>query len=108
MNEAVQHKLLVAEEIDKLVTALRDDSINQDRYRDWMRTLSLLHAGEEMPSSLEPNPPAALHGYAQIGTRIPMSSEQAVAARNSEILWMLKFLAEKLCSDLREELYAET
>lgn len=26
MNEAVQHKLLVAEEIDKLVTALRDDS----------------------------------------------------------------------------------
>lgn len=105
MNEAVKHELLLAEEIEKLVAALRDESIKQDRCCDWTRTLSLLHAGEdEGPSSLEPG----LQDYAQIATRKPMSSEKAAADRDSEILWMLKFLAEKLCSDLREELYKET
>jgi hypothetical protein len=103
-NEAVQHKLLLAEEIEKLVAVLRDESIKQDRCCDWIRTLSLLHAGEdEGPSSLEPTPATVLHDYAQIATGKPMSSEKAAADRNSEILWMLKFLAEKLCSDLREE-----
>jgi hypothetical protein len=103
MNEAVQHKLLLAEEIERLVAVLRDESIRQDPRRDWIRILSLLHAGEdEGPSSSETIPPAVLH------ERKPMDPEKAVAERNTEILWMLKFLVEKLCSDLREELYTET
>jgi hypothetical protein len=105
INEAIQRKFLLAEEIEKLVAALRDES-RHDLWRDWMRTLSLLHAGEdEGPSSLEPPNDAVLHDCAQIVT---MGSDKAVADRNGEILWMLKFLSEKLCSELRGELYRET
>jgi potassium channel subfamily K len=109
MNEAVQRKLLLAEEMEKLVAALRDESIRQDPYRDWTRILSLLHAGEDEGSnSLEPIPPAVLHDHAQITRWKLVSPEKAVADRNTEILWMLTFLVEKLCSDLREELYRRT
>jgi potassium channel subfamily K len=107
INEAIQRKLLLAEEIEKLVAALRGES-RHDPWGDWMRTLSLLHAGEdEGPSSLEPPNDAVLHDCAQIVTR-KLGSDKAVADRNGEILWMLKFLSEKLCSELRGELYRET
>lgn len=101
-------KLRLAEEIEKLVAALMDESIRQDLYGDWARILSLLHAGEdegiEGSNSLEPPPAAFLHHRAPLTRRKLMSPEKAVAERNTEILWMLKLSVEKLCSDLRLDL----
>ena len=108
IDEPAQNKLLLAEEIDKLIAALRNESVLEDPFFEWTRILSLLHAGqvEDESSSLEPTAAASHHG-AQLARKV-MGSETATAERNSEILLMLKFLVEKLCYDLRKELYRET
>lgn len=108
IDKAAPNKLLLAEEIGKLIEALKNESVLEDLCFEWARILSLLHAGEvgEESSSFEPIAATSHHG-AQLARKV-MGFETATAERNSEILWMLKFLAKKLCSDLREELYRET
>ncbi|KAH8811241.1 TOK2 potassium channel [Xylogone sp. PMI_703] len=103
VNKCVQHKLLLTDEIQILIAALMDESITLNLAHNWIRIhSSVLPRENEELDSLHANPLPDLH------ERIPIDSKTSLADRNTEILWMLKFLVEKLCADLREELYKET
>ncbi|KAH8701866.1 putative potassium channel [Talaromyces proteolyticus] len=103
-SETSQNKVLLVEEIMKMVAALRNGSVEYDPSDNWTRILPLLHAGEAKgPDSAQVTRPAVFQAPEKDTTRRAMSSERVLADKNAELLWMLQFMVEKLYLDLREE-----
>ncbi|KAL3459579.1 hypothetical protein BJX64DRAFT_291083 [Aspergillus heterothallicus] len=108
MKISTQHRLLLAEQIQRLLFVLRDEAFEdqEDLCCIWARVIHLLHIGEhESCASGEdgtlshfPNPEHTTDRF--------MDPNQAGLESKKEYSWMLTLLVDKLCSDLREELYA--
>lgn len=106
--QAAQRSLLLGEEIEKLISILQSASTTQmDLYSEWNKILSMLHPESDEECDLWETPSTAtLHGRAHIATE-SLRSNRPDSDRNKEILWMLKFLADKVCSHLREGLHKD-
>jgi hypothetical protein len=75
-----------------------------DLCSEWSKILLMLHPeSDDECDSWEIPSAATLHGRAHIATE-SLRSDRPDSDRNKEILWMLKFLADKVCSHLREGL----
>ncbi|KAF7116120.1 hypothetical protein CNMCM5793_004140 [Aspergillus hiratsukae] len=105
--QAAQHSLILSEEIHKLISTLRNPSTTQlDVYREWDKILPLLHSDNNGSDLLETTSLATL--YSHTGTVLEfLGSDRPASDMNKEILWMLKFLTERVCSHLREGLQKE-
>jgi hypothetical protein len=105
--QAVQHSLVLSEEIRKLISSLQNPSTTKlDVYSEWDRILPLLHPENDGCDLIETTSLATL--YSHTGTMLEfLDSSRPVSDMNKEILWMLKFLTERVCSHLREGLRAE-
>ncbi|RHZ52751.1 hypothetical protein CDV55_103631 [Aspergillus turcosus] len=105
--QAAQHSLVLSEEIRKLISTLQNPSTTQlDVYSEWDRILPLLHPGSDGSDLMESTSLATL--YSHTGTvREFLDSDRPASDMNKEILWMLKFLTERVCSHLREGLQRE-
>ncbi|OOQ84123.1 putative ion channel [Penicillium brasilianum] len=111
--QAAQRSLLLGEEIGKLISILQSASATQiDLLGEWNKILSMLHpeSDEERDSweiaSAATTSAATSHDHAHIETE-SLRSNRPDTDRNKEILWMLKFLADKVCSQLREGLHRD-
>ncbi|KAE8381656.1 hypothetical protein BDV26DRAFT_289292 [Aspergillus bertholletiae] len=107
-NKARNHRLLLAEEIKKLVHVLMDESNSQDPRRDWPWVLYLIHSRDgEASSSLEHNFPETMNQARLYASGGLISEERATTEKHNDTLFMLRLLAEKLSSDLRKEATTE-
>ncbi|KAE8141327.1 hypothetical protein BDV38DRAFT_279230 [Aspergillus pseudotamarii] len=101
MIEAGQHRFLLAEEIKKLVLTLLEGSSEQDPRRDWPWVLSLLHSRDgEASNSAEYTFPDIMNQRTSYAYEGLSSDERTAIEKNNEALLMLKWLTEKLCSEL--------
>jgi hypothetical protein len=105
--QAAQRSLALGEEIHKLIFTLQSSSTTQlDLYSEWDRILPLLHPESDGCDLSETTSLAMLYGHT--GTVLePLDTDRPTTDVNKEILWMLKFLTEKVCSHLREGLARE-
>ncbi|CEJ54666.1 hypothetical protein PMG11_00965 [Penicillium brasilianum] len=111
--QAAQRSLLLGEEIGKLISILQSASATQmDLLGEWNKILSMLHpeSDEERDSweiaSAATASAATSHDHAHIEME-SLRSNRPDTDKNREILWMLKFLADKVCSHLRDGLYRD-
>lgn len=106
IKASTQYRLLLAEEIERLVFALRNESFEdrEDLCCTWARIIPLLHIGEyDSGVSWERTPFSDFPKLEHMET--PMDPKKALSESNAEYSWMLTLLVEKLCLDLRKELY---
>ncbi|GFG14140.1 outward-rectifier potassium channel TOK1 [Aspergillus udagawae] len=105
--QAAQRSLALGEEIHKLIFTLQSSSTTQlDLYSEWDRILPLLHPESDGCDLPETTSLATLYGHT--GTVLEsLDTDRPTTDVNKEILWMLKFLTEKVCSHLREGLARE-
>ncbi|EAW19877.1 potassium channel family protein [Aspergillus fischeri NRRL 181] len=105
--QAAQRSLLLGVEIGKLISILQGSATTQlDLGSEWDRILPLLHPESDGYGLLEITSPTTM--YSRRGTVLEfLDSDRPATDMNKEILWMLKFLTEKVCSNLREGLQRE-
>ncbi|KAF9885029.1 hypothetical protein FE257_000760 [Aspergillus nanangensis] len=92
------HRLLIIEQMDWLVTTMRDGRCTEDLRVVWSRIVPLLHAGEQDIGSLEPSSSSPPHHFEQMTALL--DPHRQVEDRNTVILWMLTFLIHQLHADL--------
>lgn len=103
-NISTQYRLMLAEEIQNLVSMMVDESLGHQEKLCciWSRIIPLLHAGEnDAGCSSELTRP--MPGKSELDMTKLVDFQEKSADRNAEILWMLNLLVEKLCLDLRKE-----
>jgi hypothetical protein len=102
--QAAQRSLLLGVEIGKLISTLQGSGATQlDLESEWDRILPLLHPQNDGCDLLETTSLATL--YSHRGTVLEfLDSDRRATDMNKEILWMLKFLTERVCSNLQEAL----
>jgi hypothetical protein len=100
--QAAQRSLLLGVEIGKLISTLQGSGATQlDLESEWDRILPLLHPQNDGCDLLETTSLATL--YSHRGTVLEfLDSDRRATDMNKEILWMLKFLTERVCSNLQE------
>lgn len=106
-RQSTQYRLLLAEEIETLLSTLRDESPEnwEELCCIWSRVIPLLHFGEEDASSSYELASFSVSVKAERMTLMKlMDPKKALSDRNTEISWILMLLVEKLCSDFRKEL----
>ncbi|RHZ67179.1 potassium channel family protein [Aspergillus thermomutatus] len=108
LAQAAERSLLLSQEISKLVSTLQSASTPQpDLSSEWERILSMLHPESDEEGDLfETTPLGFLHGHPGAVAEF-LDSNRSATDRNKEILWMLKFLTDKICSHLRDGLQRE-
>lgn len=108
IKASTQYRLLLAEEIETLVFALRNESLEdrEDLCCTWARIIPLLHIGEYDNGVFRERTPFSDFPKPEHVTERLMDPEKALSENNAEYSWMLMLLVEKLCSDLRKELEA--
>lgn len=105
---ATQYSLLVAEEIERLVLCLRDESVEtgEELCCTWARIFPLLHTEKnDAGVPVDRTPPSVMPKSETLVMEKLTDPERAVSERNAEYLWMLTLLTSKLCYELREEWY---
>jgi len=95
-------RLLIVEEMEWLITILRDELQGEDLGVTWSRIVQLLHSGEQDIGSLEPfwltaSSPLS-HHHEEMMRYLDLNHQRQEG--NTEILWMLTFLVQKLRADL--------
>jgi hypothetical protein len=108
VRATTQYRLRLAEEMTTLLSFLRDESVEnwEDLCCTWSRIMPLLHAGDSDSSRSYEITSFAVSGKTEHVTLMKiMDPKQALAERNAEISWMMILLVEKLCSDMRKELF---
>jgi hypothetical protein len=102
--QAAQRSLLLGVEIGKLISTLQGSGPTQlDLESEWDRILPLLHPESDGCDLLETTSLATL--YSHRGTVLEfLDCDRRATDMNKEILWMLKFLTERVCSNLQEAL----
>ncbi|PKX90093.1 potassium channel family protein [Aspergillus novofumigatus IBT 16806] len=105
--QAAHRSLLLGVEIGKLISTLQGSTTTQlDLESEWDMILPLLHPENDGCGLLEPTSLTTL--YSHRGTVLEfLDSDRPATDMNKEILWMLNFLTEKVCSNLREALQRE-
>jgi hypothetical protein len=93
---------LLGVEIGKLISTLQGSGTTQlDLESEWDRILPLLHPENDGCDLLETTSLVTL--YSHRGTVLEfLDSNRRATDMNKEILWMLKFLTERVCSNLQE------
>lgn len=108
IKASARHKLLLTEEIEALVFALRDEPLEdlEEVCCTWARILPLLHAEEhDAGTSYGVIPISDLPKPENVTMMKLMDPKKALSDRKTEYLWMLTFLLERLRSDLKKDLY---
>jgi hypothetical protein len=100
--QAAHRSLLLGVEIGKLISTLQGSGTTQlDLESEWDRILPLLHPENDGCDLLETTSLVTL--YSHRGTVLEfLDSNRRATDMNKEILWMLKFLTERVCSNLQE------
>ncbi|GIK06649.1 hypothetical protein Aspvir_002299 [Aspergillus viridinutans] len=105
--QAAQRSLDLGEEIHKLISTLQSSSTTQlDLYTEWDRILPLLHPESDGCDLSETTSLATLYGHTGTVLQV-LDTDRPTTDMKKEILWMLKFLTQKVCSHLREGLERE-
>ncbi|KAJ5389095.1 uncharacterized protein N7496_000163 [Penicillium cataractarum] len=100
-------RLLIVEEMAWLASMLRDSRCTEDLGVTRSRIVSLLHSGEQDVGPLDPawlmtSSPASHHHHEQM-IRSFLDRQHYVEDRNTEVVWMLTFLINKLRADLETD-----
>lgn len=106
-RRSTQYRLLLAEEVERLLPVLRDET--PENWEEvccmWSRVIPLLHVGEKDASSSYELASFSVSAESEHMTLMKLTDpKKAFSERNTEISWILMLLVEKLCSDLRKEL----
>lgn len=101
-------RLLIVEEMAWLASILRDSRCTEDLGVTWSRIVPLLHSGEQDIGSLDPawlmtSSPASHHHHHEQMIRSFLDRHHYVEDRNTEVVWMLTFLINKLRADLETD-----
>jgi hypothetical protein len=101
-------RLLIVEEMAWLASMLRDSRCTEDLGVIWSRIVPLLHSGEQDIGPLDPawlmtSSPASHHHHHEQMIRSFLDRHHYVEDRNTEVVWMLTFLINKLRADLETD-----
>lgn len=104
---ATHYRLLLLEEIEDLVSATRDDSLEhqEELCCIWARIIPMLESKDDSGSLSELLPLFLPAKSEKMTEGMFKGRKKKLSERNVEILWMVTLLVEKLSLDLRHELF---
>jgi hypothetical protein len=103
LMQAAQHSLSLGEETSKLIAVLQSPSTTHlDLSSEWATIVALLHPESKEEDVLEAT--SITNPYRHTTMAELLDSNMSAADRTNEILWMLRYLVDMICSHLREGL----
>lgn len=104
--QAAQRSLSLGEEASKLIAVLQSPSTTHlDLSSEWATILALLHPESKEDNVLDATPITSPYRHTTLAELL--DSNMSATERSKEILWMLGYLVNMICSDLREGLQGQ-
>lgn len=106
LMQAAQHSLSLGEQATKLIAVLQSPSTTHlDLSSEWATILALLHTENKEEDALESTSITSAYSHTTMAELL--DSNMSATDRSNEILWMLRYLVDMICSHLREGLQVQ-